>query len=82
MKFPLRLYTYLHLHLKKTAYKCQFVSLKSTMPTAKVTVAVVDDEPQSYEEKHVHAVYDQIAAHFSSTRHKVRLLLKTQPSDL
>lgn len=37
-----------------------------------VTATVVDDDPQSYESKHVHAVYDEIAPHFSSTRYKVR----------
>lgn len=36
-----------------------------------VTATVVDDDPQSYETKHVHAVYDEIASHFSSTRYKV-----------
>ncbi|KIM62083.1 hypothetical protein SCLCIDRAFT_845631 [Scleroderma citrinum Foug A] len=35
-----------------------------------VTVAVVDSDPTKYEEQHVHAVYDQIASHFSSTRYK------------
>lgn len=37
-----------------------------------VTAAVVDSDPTKYEEQHVHAVYDQIASHFSSTRYKVR----------
>ena len=37
-----------------------------------VTSAVVDSKPAEYEEQHVHAVYDQIASHFSSTRYKVR----------
>lgn len=36
-----------------------------------VTSAVVDnDDPQAYEDQHVHAVYDHIASHFSSTRYK------------
>ncbi|KAJ8598002.1 hypothetical protein M405DRAFT_855277 [Rhizopogon salebrosus TDB-379] len=35
------------------------------------SVAVVDD-PQIHEDQYVHAVYDKIASHFSSTRYKVR----------
>ncbi|KAI0341573.1 S-adenosyl-L-methionine-dependent methyltransferase [Trametopsis cervina] len=36
-----------------------------------VTATVVDGaDPQNYEDEHVHAVYDQIAPHFSSTRYK------------
>jgi len=37
-----------------------------------VTAAVIDSNPTEYEEQHVHAVYDQIASHFSSTRYKAR----------
>lgn len=34
-------------------------------------MSTLDEEsPESYEEAHVHAVYSQIAAHFSSTRYK------------
>ncbi|OBZ75040.1 tRNA (carboxymethyluridine(34)-5-O)-methyltransferase [Grifola frondosa] len=41
------------------------------MPAAKaVTATVVSDDPQMYEDEHVHAVYDGIAPHFSSTRYK------------
>jgi len=40
------------------------------MPS-EVTATVVDDEPEEYEQKHVHAVYDHIASHFSATRYKV-----------
>jgi hypothetical protein len=36
-----------------------------------VTATVVDDEPEAYEQKHVHVVYDHIASHFSATRYKV-----------
>ncbi|KAG6919935.1 hypothetical protein DXG01_013284 [Tephrocybe rancida] len=32
--------------------------------------AVVDEDPQSYENKNVHTIYDEIASHFSSTRYK------------
>ncbi|KAI0005963.1 S-adenosyl-L-methionine-dependent methyltransferase [Russula compacta] len=39
------------------------------MPS-EVTATVVDDDPEAYERRHVHAVYDHIASHFSSTRYK------------
>ncbi|TCD68890.1 tRNA methyltransferase, has a role in tRNA modification [Steccherinum ochraceum] len=38
-------------------------------PTA-VTATTISSDPQSYEDEHVHAVYDEIAPHFSSTRYK------------
>ena len=42
------------------------------MPSSpEVTATIVDDNPTVYEHRHVHAVYDQIAPHFSSTRYKV-----------
>jgi hypothetical protein len=44
--------------------------LPTPMPP-KVTSTVVDDNPEAYEERHVHVVYDHIASHFSSTRYKV-----------
>jgi len=39
-----------------------------------VTPAQIADDPQAHEDQHVHAVYDKIASHFSSTRYKVSLL--------
>lgn len=36
-----------------------------------VTPASVSGDLQAYEDQHVHAVYDHIATHFSSTRYKV-----------
>ncbi|KAI0721026.1 S-adenosyl-L-methionine-dependent methyltransferase [Cerioporus squamosus] len=39
------------------------------MPEVKPTT-VSSDNPQVYEDVHVHAVYDEIAPHFSSTRYK------------
>ncbi|KAH9856950.1 S-adenosyl-L-methionine-dependent methyltransferase [Lenzites betulinus] len=39
------------------------------MPTVKATTVAAHD-PQNYEDQHVHAVYDEIAPHFSSTRYK------------
>jgi len=39
------------------------------MPS-EVTATVVDDDPEAYEQRHVHAVYEHIASHFSSTRYK------------
>lgn len=38
---------------------------------APVTTVTVSDDPQGYEDEHVHSVYDEIASHFSSTRYKV-----------
>ena len=40
------------------------------MPS-EVTATVVNDDPEAYEQRHVHAVYDHIASHFSCTRYKV-----------
>ncbi|KAH9901001.1 S-adenosyl-L-methionine-dependent methyltransferase [Cubamyces lactineus] len=39
------------------------------MPNVKATTVSAGD-PQAYEDAHVHAVYDEIAPHFSSTRYK------------
>ncbi|RPD66208.1 S-adenosyl-L-methionine-dependent methyltransferase [Lentinus tigrinus ALCF2SS1-7] len=39
------------------------------MPEVKPTT-VASENPQTYEDVHVHAVYDEIAPHFSSTRYK------------
>ncbi|KAL6300531.1 hypothetical protein BKA93DRAFT_513500 [Sparassis latifolia] len=41
------------------------------MPAVTTVSAVqVSDDPQRYEDEHVHTVYDEIASHFSSTRYK------------
>ncbi|KAG6831180.1 hypothetical protein H0H92_012320 [Tricholoma furcatifolium] len=40
------------------------------MPPKVLEAAVVDEDPQSYENKNVHIIYDEIASHFSSTRYK------------
>jgi hypothetical protein len=40
------------------------------MPS-EVTATVIDGDPEAYEQKHVHAVYEHIASHFSATRYKV-----------
>ncbi|KAK4947379.1 tRNA methyltransferase, has a role in tRNA modification [Elasticomyces elasticus] len=40
------------------------------MANAKIDNADTDVEPRKYEEKHVHAVYEEIATHFSETRYK------------
>lgn len=42
------------------------------MSSKPVTVAVINEDPSTYESRHVHNVYDQIASHFSTTRYKVR----------
>lgn len=36
-----------------------------------VVATSVDEDPQIYEDKNVHAIYNEIAPHFSSTRYKV-----------
>ena len=41
------------------------------MPANPVSAVTVSDDPRVYEDKHVHAVYNEIAPHFSSTRYKV-----------
>jgi len=46
------------------------------------TAPVVDENPQDYEETHVHKVYDEIAAHFSSTRYKPWPIIAQFLSDL
>ncbi|KAI5899811.1 uncharacterized protein SCHCODRAFT_02606184 [Schizophyllum commune H4-8] len=40
------------------------------MSSRKVQPTQVSDVPQDFEKDHVHAVYDEIASHFSSTRYK------------
>ncbi|KIK94305.1 hypothetical protein PAXRUDRAFT_458313 [Paxillus rubicundulus Ve08.2h10] len=47
-----------------------------------VTTTVIADSPQAYEDRHVHAVYDQIAEHFSSTRYKPWPIITKFLSDL
>jgi len=46
------------------------LSIGDMKPVKSVTVV---DDPQVHEDQYVHAVYDQIASHFSSTRYKVRI---------
>lgn len=36
-----------------------------------VATTVVHGDPEAYEDDNVHAIYDKIASHFSSTRYKV-----------
>ncbi len=40
-----------------------------------------DTDPQAHENEHVHAVYEQIASHFSSTRYKVFTLPHEKPTN-
>lgn len=42
-----------------------------SMAPKPVLSATISTNPDLYEEEHVHAVYNDIAAHFSSTRYKV-----------
>jgi hypothetical protein len=46
-------------------------SRDTTNMVCTITRAVIAEDPHEYESQHVHAVYDQIASHFSSTRYKV-----------
>ncbi|KAJ7285716.1 S-adenosyl-L-methionine-dependent methyltransferase [Mycena rebaudengoi] len=53
------------------------------MPPRAVTSTSVDTEqPQNYEETHVHQIYDSIASHFSSTRYKAWPIIATFMSSL
>ncbi|RDB24185.1 tRNA (carboxymethyluridine(34)-5-O)-methyltransferase [Hypsizygus marmoreus] len=45
-------------------------SPRKSMAPKTVATTVVDEDPQEYEDKNVHAIYDEIASHFSSTRYK------------
>ncbi|KAG9318719.1 hypothetical protein JVU11DRAFT_818 [Chiua virens] len=47
-----------------------------------VTPASIDGDLKAYEDQHVHAVYDQIATHFSSTRYKPWPIIAKFISDL
>ncbi|KAF7338403.1 UDP-N-acetylglucosamine transferase subunit ALG13 [Mycena venus] len=47
------------------------------MAPAVTATAVEADAPETYEETHVHQIYDSIASHFSSTRYKVSYLRAT-----
>ena len=42
------------------------------MPSGILETVIVDGEPEIYEDLNVHAIYDEIAPHFASTRYKVR----------
>lgn len=41
------------------------------MPPKAVAEVTIDIDPATYETQNVHAIYDTIASHFSSTRYKV-----------
>lgn len=44
-----------------------------------VTSVSISEDPRIYEETHVHAVYEEIAPHFSSTRYKVNQVTSRTP---
>lgn len=54
------------------------------MSSNKVTAVDIppDTDPQVHEDEHVHAVYEQIASHFSSTRYKVFAFPQGKPTSL
>ncbi|KAK2460617.1 hypothetical protein APHAL10511_007087 [Amanita phalloides] len=47
-----------------------------------ITSIIVHDDPETYEDINVHAVYDEIAAHFSATRYKPWPIITKFLSDL
>ena len=54
----------------------------NVMSSNKVTSIEIppDKNPQAHEDEHVHAVYEQIASHFSSTRYKVSAVPHEKPT--
>ena len=42
------------------------------MPPRTLETVIIESKPQDYEDLNVHAIYDEIAPHFASTRYKVR----------
>lgn len=88
------MYHHHHHHLLNPAYPSVLVAIPRAISNLglhcldpfmapAVTATVVDDaDPQNYENEHVHAVYDEIAPHFSSTRYKVRSSLYGPPGPL
>jgi len=56
------------------AHDKELISTTSTWSTTAFLCNMISEdataEPQTYEETHVHSVYEQIASHFSSTRYK------------
>jgi hypothetical protein len=51
--------------------------LSAMPPKAVEAVNVGANNPEDFETKNVHAIYDAIASHFSSTRYKVRIAPNT-----
>ncbi|KAF8626279.1 hypothetical protein AX15_004952 [Amanita polypyramis BW_CC] len=47
-----------------------------------ITLAVVNGDPEAYEDNNVHVIYDEIASHFSSTRYKPWPIVANFLSDL
>ena len=42
------------------------------MPPRTLETVIIEGKPDTYEDLNVHAIYDEIAPHFASTRYKVR----------
>ena len=42
------------------------------MPPRTLEAVIIEGKPENYEDLNVHAIYDEIASHFASTRYKVR----------
>lgn len=60
----------LHSVLSKYPYHTHTTTIHSICEMKPVKSVTIVDDPQVHEDQHVHAVYDQIASHFSSTRYK------------
>lgn len=48
--------------------------LRTALLLEKAPMSEADTSAETYEEQHVHSVYESIASHFSATRYKVRRL--------
>lgn len=59
------------LHTYPTA--CSFNRSRQPMAPRMLQSATVEGDPGAYEDQNVHAIYEEIASHFSSTRYKVNL---------
>jgi tRNA (uracil-5-)-methyltransferase TRM9 len=42
------------------------------MPPRTLETVIIEGKPELYEDLNVHAIYDEIAPHFASTRYKVK----------
>jgi hypothetical protein len=62
----------IYIQLDQTHYTPFFLEKILYMPSRTLETVIIEGKPGSYEDLNVHAVYDEIAPHFASTRYKVR----------